>query len=137
MSARHVEERASAPAGDGRGGGGRCGGRAIRLKALDSSAGANYYQRVEEQGLRSGASHPGELLASGWISEESNTGRKIMGGGRRVEGGRDEERRGRGSEGRCEKEKAVWFLFSFLARTRAPSLVLFNPPCSLLQLPQN
>lgn len=91
MSVRHVEERAPAPGGDGRGRReveGRCGGRLILLKALDPSAGANYYQRAEEQGLRSGASHPGELLASGWISEESNTGWKIMGGGRK--GGREE-----------------------------------------------
>lgn len=100
VSARHVEEQTQAPGGDSMerrevgGGGGRCSGRSIRLKALDPSAGANYYQRAEEQGLRSGVSHPGELLASGWISEESNTRRKIMGGSggewRTVEGGREE-----------------------------------------------
>lgn len=90
------------------GGGGRCGGRPILLKALDPSAGANYYQRAEEQGLRSGASHPGELLASGWISEESNTGRKIMGGGRAVKGGREGGREGGAA---VEKSSVLFFFF--------------------------
>lgn len=34
-----------------------------------------------------------------------------MGGGRTVKGGRDKERRGRGSEGRCENKRVVCFFF--------------------------
>lgn len=138
VSARHVEEQTQAPGGDSMerrevgGGRGRCSGRSIRLKALDPSAGANYYQRAEEQGLRSGVSHPGELLASGWISEESNTRRKIMGGG---EGGGVENSGGReGGRSRCGKKfcPIVFFILGSCSRCISGAFTFSLLPPSIL-----
>lgn len=60
-----------------RGGGGGGGGvRVDPSKSLGSFSRLKLLPACEEQGLCQGASHPGERLASGRFSEESNAGEK-------------------------------------------------------------
>lgn len=60
----------------GEGGGGGGGLRVDPSKSLGSFSKLNLLPACDEQGLCFGVSHPGEYLASGRFSEESNTGEK-------------------------------------------------------------
>lgn len=57
-------------------GGGGGGLRVDPSKSLGSFSKLNLLPACDEQGLCFGVSHPGECLASGRFSEESNTGEK-------------------------------------------------------------
>lgn len=84
---RHVEARGAAAAREKasdagrarRGGGGGDEGGGVRVdpsKSLGSFSRLKLLAACKEQGLCFGVSHPGECLASGRFSEESNTGEK-------------------------------------------------------------